>query len=51
MTKLLRDVFVRWGLEVSFVDMTNLDEIKKAVRPRTKLIWVETPSNPTTQDH
>ena len=46
MTKLLRDVFVRWGLEVSFVDMTNLDEIKKAVRPRTKLIWVETPSNP-----
>lgn len=46
MTKLLREVFVRWGLEVSFVDMTKLDEIKQAVRPRTKLIWVETPSNP-----
>jgi cystathionine gamma-synthase len=46
MTKLLRDVFVRWGLEVSFVDMTKLDEIKRAVRPRTKLFWVETPSNP-----
>ena len=46
MTKLLRDVFMRWGLEVSFVDMTNIDEIKQAVRPKTKLIWMETPSNP-----
>jgi cystathionine gamma-synthase len=46
MTKLLRDVFVRWGLEVSFVDMTSLDEIKKTMRPSTKLVWVETPSNP-----
>jgi cystathionine gamma-synthase len=46
MTKLLRDVFVRWGLEVSFVDMTRIDEINKTVRPQTKLFWVETPSNP-----
>jgi cystathionine gamma-synthase len=46
MTKLLREVFVRWGLEVSFVDMTKLDEITAALRPRTKLVWVETPSNP-----
>ena len=46
MTKLLRDVFVRWGLDVSFVDMTKIDEINKAVRPQTKLFWVETPSNP-----
>ena len=45
-TKLLRDVFLGWGLEVSFVDMTLLDEIKKAVRPKTKLAWIETPSNP-----
>jgi cystathionine gamma-synthase len=46
MTKLLRDVYMRWGLEVSFIDMTSLDEISRAVRPGTKLIWVETPSNP-----
>ncbi|HWM23532.1 MAG TPA: aminotransferase class V-fold PLP-dependent enzyme [Chthoniobacterales bacterium] len=46
MTKLLREVFMRWGLEVSFVDMTMPDEIKQAVRPQTKLFWVETPSNP-----
>lgn len=45
-TKLLRDVFVRWGLAVSFVDMTNIGEISKAVRQETKLFWVETPSNP-----
>src|SRR5438477_4665349 len=45
-TKLLRDVFVRWGLEVSFVDMMRIDEINEAVRARTKLFWVETPSNP-----
>lgn len=46
MAKLLREVYQPWGLEVSFVDMTKLDEIEKAIRPRTKLIWVETPSNP-----
>ena len=46
MTKLLREVYIRWGLEVSFVDMAKLDEIREALRPRTKLVWVETPSNP-----
>jgi len=46
MTKLLREIYMRWGLEVSFVDMTNLDAVKKAIRPKTKLIWIETPSNP-----
>ena len=33
-------------LEVSFVDMSNLDEVRRAIRPTTKLFWVETPSNP-----
>jgi cystathionine gamma-synthase len=46
MTKLLREVYMRWGLEVSFVDMTKLDSVKGAVGPKTKLIWTETPSNP-----
>src|SRR5256886_919376 len=46
MTKLLREVYMRWGLEVSFVDMTRLDSVKKATGPKTKLIWTETPSNP-----
>ena len=44
--KLLRDVFTPWGLAVDFVDMTDLAAVKRALRPATKLIWVETPSNP-----
>jgi cystathionine gamma-synthase len=46
MTKLLREVYMPWGLQVSFVDMTKLDEIKRAFTPKTKLVWMETPSNP-----
>ena len=43
---LLRDHFARWGLETTFVDMTDLAAVEQAVRPSTKLIWIETPSNP-----
>ncbi|PZV84686.1 cystathionine gamma-synthase [Algoriphagus aquaeductus] len=32
--------------EVSFVDMSDLEKVKSAIRPNTRLIWVETPSNP-----
>ena len=46
MTKLLREVYMRWGLEVSFVDMTKLDDVREAAGPKTRLVWVETPSNP-----
>jgi cystathionine beta-lyase/cystathionine gamma-synthase len=34
------------GLEVSFHDFTNLDNLSAALRPTTRMIWVETPSNP-----
>jgi cystathionine gamma-lyase len=34
------------GLQVSFADFTNLDAVEKAIRPDTKLLWVETPTNP-----
>jgi len=44
--KLLRDVFAPWGLAVEFVDMTDLAPVKGALRPTTKLVWIETPSNP-----
>jgi len=44
--KLLRDTFIPWGLAVDFVDMTDAAAIKAALRPRTKIVWVETPSNP-----
>ncbi len=45
-TILLREIFARWGLEVSFLDMTDLENVARALTERTKLIWVETPSNP-----
>ncbi len=34
------------GLDFSFVDMADLDKLEAAIRPETKLIWVETPTNP-----
>jgi len=45
--RLLRDVFARRQLAVDFVDMTDVDAIRKAVRADTKVVWAETPSNPT----
>jgi cystathionine gamma-synthase len=39
-------VFGPWGLEATFVDMTDPAAIEAALRPNTRLIWVETPSNP-----
>ena len=43
---LLDQVLKRWELSYSSVDMSNLEMIKAAIRPSTKLIWLETPSNP-----
>lgn len=36
----------RYGVEVTFVDARNLDEIKAAMRPNTKVVYLETPANP-----
>ncbi|MBI3210844.1 MAG: aminotransferase class I/II-fold pyridoxal phosphate-dependent enzyme [Candidatus Solibacter usitatus] len=44
--KTIGDVFAKSKLETTFVDMTDTDAIQNAVRPNTRLIWVETPSNP-----
>lgn len=35
------------GLEVQFVDMTDLKNLEKAMKPNVKLVWFETPTNPT----
>jgi cystathionine gamma-synthase len=45
-SRLLREIFRRWGLDISFVDMSDLRAVKKALRSKTKLAWMETPSNP-----
>ena len=45
-TKLLQDVMRPWGLECSLVNTSDLEAVRSAIRPTTKLVWVETPSNP-----
>ena len=39
--------FSRFGVESTWVDTGNLDQVKAALRPETKMVYVETPSNPT----
>jgi cystathionine gamma-synthase len=43
---LLRDVLARWGLSADFVDMRDIINVERSLRPNTKLIWIETPTNP-----
>lgn len=45
-SKLATDILARFDVAASVVDMTNLDVVRAAVQPNTRLIWVETPSNP-----
>ena len=44
--KQLRDIVPRWGVDVEFVDVTNLTEVSQALAVPTSLLWFETPSNP-----
>jgi cystathionine gamma-synthase len=44
--RVVNDVFAKSGLTAAFVDMTNVDAVRAAVQPNTRLLWVETPSNP-----
>lgn len=44
---ILEDVLTRFGVEVSFVDGTDLDQWKSAIRPDTKAVFFESMSNPT----
>lgn len=37
----------RYGIDVSFVDMTDPEEVRKAIRPNTKVVYFESPANPT----
>ena len=43
---LVHDVYQRWGLAYTAVDMADLDAVAAAIRPQTALVWTETPSNP-----
>jgi cystathionine gamma-synthase len=45
-TRWLREIMAPWGLETTFVDMREPANVRAALRPNTRLVWVETPSNP-----
>jgi cystathionine gamma-synthase len=45
--RLVDKVLNRWGLDYTMVDQTDLDALEDAVTDATKLVWVETPTNPT----
>ncbi|MFN1834606.1 cystathionine gamma-synthase [Balneola sp. MJW-20] len=44
--RLFTQVFEPYGIEFSFVDMTDLSLVKEAIRPETRMMWIETPTNP-----
>lgn len=45
--ELARDTLPRFGIEVSYVDVSDLEEVAAAIRPTTRMLWLETPANPT----
>lgn len=47
--RLLTRVYSAMGIQSQYLNMTNLDLLRKSIQPQTKLIWLETPTNPTLQ--
>ncbi|MFN7904580.1 MAG: cystathionine gamma-synthase [Pseudobdellovibrionaceae bacterium] len=45
--RLFDKVFRHSGIEFSYVDLTNIENLKSALKPNTKMVWLETPTNPT----
>lgn len=44
---LMEDHFSRFGVESTYVDTSDIEKIKKAIKPNTKVLYIETPANPT----
>ena len=44
--RLFDKVFSRFGFEFTFMDLGNLEKVEAAFKPNTKLLWIETPTNP-----
>lgn len=44
--ELVRDTLPRFGIEVTPVDMSDLTMVERAIRPETRMLWIETPANP-----
>ena len=48
-TRLLDQVICHYGIEIEYVDLANLDALAAALKPNTRLVHVETPTNPLLQ--
>ncbi|MCX6351669.1 MAG: cystathionine gamma-synthase [Bacteroidetes bacterium] len=44
--RIFTKVFQRYGIKFTFTDLSNLDNLSSLITPKTKMIWVETPTNP-----
>lgn len=44
---MIESLYAHWGMSCKPVDMTDTNQIRKAIKKNTKLIWIETPSNPS----
>ena len=44
--RLIDKVFTQWGIDYTAVALSDLDAVRAAITPQTRLIWVETPTNP-----
>lgn len=44
--RLFTKVFAKYGIRFTYVDTTDAENIRKAISPQTRLIWIETPTNP-----
>jgi cysteine-S-conjugate beta-lyase len=45
--RLFTHIYQKFGINVNYVDTTNAENVFNAITPKTKLIWIETPTNPT----
>lgn len=45
--RLLTHVYQKFGIQVRYADTTDIQNIENAISPKTKMIWIETPTNPT----
>ena len=44
--RIFTKIFANYGIVFKFVDMSDIDAVKAAITPKTKMVWVETPTNP-----
>ena len=44
--RLLEQVVKNWGVTTTYIDIDHIEDLEQAIEPNTKLIWIETPTNP-----